>query len=80
MCQRTCPRCGSTDHFEGYGICGAYILCEGCSHTLAQRFDIAACPIDLTERQAEAYARKRTWVLPGAEAKDPADDAIFHRA
>lgn len=75
MCQRTCPRCGSPEHFEGFGIVGSYILCEGCGETLAQRFDESAAPLDCQD--PEAYARERSFVLPGAEARDPADDAIF---
>lgn len=80
MCERTCPRCGSTEHFEGYGICGSYILCEGCGVTLAQRTTEEAANTDLTEAQAEAWAADGTWVLPGAEAKDPADDVLYGRA
>lgn len=77
MCDRTCPVCGSDDHFEGYGICGLYITCEGCGRTLAQRFDIEAVPTDCDD--PEAYAAARTFVLPGAEAVDPADDQIYTR-
>lgn len=75
MCERTCPNCGSTEHFEGDGITGHYIACAKCGLILAHRFDAEAAPIDCTDPQQ--YARERSGVLPGAEAKDPADDLIF---
>jgi hypothetical protein len=78
MCERTCPRCGSTEHLEQYGIIGLYIACE-CGTILANRRDSEAAPIDMTEEQAEEWARQGTFVLPGAEAKDPADDELFRR-
>ena len=77
MCERTCPRCGDTEHFEGFGILGAYILCEGCGVTLAQSTDAAAARTDLTEEEAQAWADRRTWVLPGAEAKNPDHDRPY---
>jgi len=77
MCERTCPRCGSTEHFEGYGIIGAYMLCEGCGVTLAQAADVSAAPTDLSESEAVAWAAERTFVLAGAEARNPAQDAIW---
>lgn len=77
MCERTCPDCGSDDHFTGFGITGAYILCEGCGITLAARGDVDAAPLGMGDAQAQAWADERTWVLPGAEAKNPDDDAIY---
>lgn len=75
MCQRTCPNCKSTAHIEGFGIEGLYIVCEGCGSMLAHRFDEQAAPTDC--KDIDAYTAERTWVLPGAEAVDPADDEIY---
>lgn len=77
MCERTCPRCGDSEHFEGFGITGAYLLCEGCGVTLAQRGDVDAAPGNMNDEQAQAWADKQTWVLPGAEAKNPEHDALW---
>lgn len=77
MCERTCPHCSSTKHIEGFGIIGAYLYCEGCGVTLAARADLSAARTDLTEEEAERWAAERTFVLPGAEAKDPKDDEIW---
>ena len=75
MCERTCPKCGATEHFENFGICGMSLVCAECMTVLAARFDEAAAPLD--EADPEAYARARTFVILGAEAVNPADDAIF---
>jgi hypothetical protein len=75
MCERTCPHCKSTEHIESYGICGLSLICEGCGAALAGRFDEAAAPLD--EPDPTAYARARSFVIPGAEASDPKDDEIF---
>jgi transcription initiation factor TFIIIB Brf1 subunit/transcription initiation factor TFIIB len=77
MCERTCPECGSTEHYEGYGLIGSYIVCAGCCTVLANRRDIDAAPIDMTEDQAGQWRRDGTFVLAGAEAKDPTDDDMF---
>lgn len=74
MCERTCPRCGSDEHFSQYGLMGITISCE-CGAILAARFDEEAAPTN--EPDPEAYARARSGVRPGAEARDPADDEIF---
>jgi hypothetical protein len=77
MCERTCPACGSTDHFEQYGLIGIYIACAECLTILANRRDEGAAPLDLDSTQ---WAREGTFVLPGAEAIDPADDTPFQHA
>lgn len=74
MCERTCPKCGSSEHFSQYGLMGVTITCE-CNAILAVRFDEAAAPLDCDD--PEAYARARTGVRPGAEARDPSDDEFF---
>lgn len=76
MCERTCPNCGSTEHFESYGLIGSYIVCD-CNTILALRRDIEAAPIDMTEEEAMQWVRSGSFVLKGAEAKDPADDEMF---
>ena len=75
MCERTCPKCGSGEHIESFGMVGLYLLCE-CGTVLAHRFDGQAAPLDCAD--PEAYARERSFVLPGAAARDPLDDAVFH--
>lgn len=78
MCERTCPRCNSTDHVANTGIVGTALVCENCYLILAMRFDREAAPIDITDDdELEAYALARSGVRPGAEAKDPADDETF---
>ena len=77
MCERTCPKCGSTEHLATYGIIGSYIVCAICCALLANRRDIETAPTCMTEAEAEEWQREGTFVLPGAEAKDPADDALF---
>lgn len=77
MCERTCPECGSADHFEQYGLIGSYIACTQCLTILANRRDEEAAPLDVDPEQ---WAREGTFVLPGAEADNPADDAPFQRA
>jgi hypothetical protein len=77
MCERTCPFCGSTEHFVGVGILGSYIDCEDCGATLAARADPEAASTDLTWDEAERWADENTFVIPGAEAKDPLDDRIW---
>lgn len=77
MCERTCPDCGSDDHFHGFGMMGAYILCEGCGITLASRADPEAARTDLTEAEVEAWVADHSGVRPGAEAKDMARDTIW---
>lgn len=79
MCERTCPNCGGTAHYHLFGITGGYILDE-CGVVLAHRRDIDAAPTSMTEAEAEAWQRKGTFVLPGAEAKDPADDRLYRPA
>ena len=74
MCERTCPLCGSSEHIESFGVTGLYLLCT-CGNVLAHRFDSQAAPLDCAD--PEAYARERSFVLAGAEARDPADDAIY---
>jgi hypothetical protein len=84
MCKRACPktneagqRCGSTDHIELYGLIGSYIVCNDCGTILANRRDIEAAPTNLTEAEAIEWVKAGTFVLPGAEAEDPADDEIY---
>lgn len=77
MCERTCPKCRSAAHIEHYGIIGLSIICEKCGAILANRRDIDVAPIDMTEAEAEQWRREGTFVLPGAEAKDPKDDMLF---
>ena len=87
MCDRTCPICGSAEHHHMYGLIGTYIICGGthhgegrardCGALLANRRDIDAAPIDLTETEAQAWQAAGSGVLIGAEARDPADDAPF---
>ena len=77
MCERTCPYCRATEHFEGYGLIGYYIICTGCCAVLALRRDIDAAPITMAEAEAEAWQAAGSGVLAGAEARDPADDEIF---
>lgn len=62
---------------EGFGPAGAYIICAACGLCLACRADPEAARTDLTEEEAEAWARSNSGVRPGCEAKDPADDAIW---
>lgn len=76
MCERTCPACGSTDHFEQYGLIGTYIACGQCLTILANRRDEDAAPLD---QDPEQWADEGTFVLAGAEAVDPADDEPFKR-
>ncbi len=77
MCERTCPRCKSTDHIANVGICGTSLVCTECFLILASRFDREAAPLGLDDDEAEAYAVERSGVRPGAEARDPADDECF---
>lgn len=77
MCERTCPKCGSTEHVSAYGTIGSHIVCAWCCTILAVRREIEAAPTHMTEAEAEEWQREGTFVLPGAEAKDPADDALF---
>lgn len=77
MCERSCPRCGSTDHIANTGICGTALVCENCFLILANRFDREAAPLGMDDDEAEAYALARSGVRPGAEASDPADDELF---
>jgi hypothetical protein len=77
MCERKCPKCQSTEHFEGFGMVGAYIVCDECGQLLAQRRDQAAAHTDLTEEQAEQWANDGSGVLIGAEAENPADDEFW---
>lgn len=74
MCERTCPDCGSTAHTEQYGVIGTYIVCDGCGLLLANRRDGQAAPLD---RDPDEWAREGTFIRPGAEAANPADDVIF---
>jgi hypothetical protein len=75
---RTCPCCGSNDHVGPlYGLGGSVIYCNRCPAVLANRRDIEAAPIDLTEAQAEDWMWRGSGVLSGAEALDPADDEMF---
>ena len=77
MCERTCPRCKSTQHIASIGIVGTSLVCEDCMLILAHRFDPEAAPLGMSDEEAEAYALERSGVRPGAEAKDPADDEAF---
>lgn len=74
MCERRCPVCSSTDHLSLYGLIGSYIVCAECGTILANRRDEEAAPFD---RDPEQWADEGTFVLPGAEAEDPADDELF---
>lgn len=76
MCERTCPKCQSTEHVESYGICGAYLLCT-CGTILAHRADPAAAPTDHPD--PDRWAQERIWVLLGAEAINPSDDKMWKR-
>lgn len=73
MCVRTCPRCGSTEHTELYGICGLTIWCD-CGQPLAHRADPAWAPLD---RDQDEWAAEKSGVIIGAEARDPGDDEKF---
>lgn len=75
MCERTCPKCGSNDHIGQYGLLGMTLVCTTCFAILANRYDAEAAPLDCAD--PDAYARARSGVRPGAEASDPAEDAIF---
>lgn len=75
MCERRCPKCGSTEHLAQYGLIGSYIVCAGCWTVLANRRFAEDAPTDHPD--PERWARDGTFVLPGAEAVDPADDAEF---
>jgi len=77
MCERTCPRCRSTDHIASIGITGTSLVCEDCMLILAHRFDREAAPLGMDDDEAEAYALSRSGVRPGAEAQDPDDDQGF---
>lgn len=77
MCERTCPRCGSTEHGMGYGLIGTHIQCEHCLLILANRRDIEAAETHLTEAEAKAWQAEGSFVVIGGEAKDPADDEMF---
>ena len=76
MCERSCPACGSTDHFVQYGLSGTYIACGECLTILANRRDEEAAPLD---SDPEVWADEGTFVLEGAEALDPADDVLFQK-
>lgn len=78
MCERTCPRCRSTDHIANTGIVGTSLVCNTCFLILAVHYDREAAPLDITDDDAiEAYGAARSGVRPGAEALDPADDESF---
>lgn len=79
MCERTCPTCRSTEHIGHYGICGYSLICEGCGAVLANRADPEAAHTDLDEAGVEAWWREHSFVTPGAEARNPADDLQFTR-
>ena len=81
MCDRTCPKCGSQKHFEQYGIQGLSITCGGCWLLLANRRDREAAPVDLrSDDEIDKWFAGGTFILPGAEATDPADDELFSPA
>ncbi len=48
MCKRVCPRCGSGDHMQGYGLAaggiGDYIACLDCGEFLMVHQDGEAAP------------------------------------
>ena len=78
MCERTCPRCRSTDHIASNGIVGTSLVCSECFLILAMHYDREAVPLGVTDdAEIEAYAAARSGVRPGAEASDPADDEYF---
>lgn len=76
MCQRTCPKCKSTEHYEGFSMVGFYIACK-CGAVLAHRRDEAAAPTDMTDEEVQRWVRRGSFVIPGAEAVDLADDEQF---
>lgn len=45
MSHLTCPECGSTEHYLGYGLatggCGAYYICK-CGYVLERHPDLDA--------------------------------------
>jgi hypothetical protein len=77
MCSRTCPCCGSTHHYAGYGLAGTTLTCMRCFAVLACRRDIEAAPLGMTEEEAEAWAARGSGVMEGAEASDPLEDEVF---
>ena len=77
MCQRTCPNCHSQEHTVQYGLGGTAMYCDGCGVTLAFRADVEWAPISTTDDEADRWAAERTFILAGAEAKDPKDDKVW---
>lgn len=77
MCERSCPKCHSTEHIEMYGLAGTTLTCDNCGLLLAVRHDSENIPTDLPESEEEEYIRSRCGVRPGADAKDPADDVYY---
>lgn len=60
-----------------YGMIGTHVTCEGCGLILANRRDEDAAPTDHAD--PGAWADEGSFVTPGAEAADPADDELFLR-
>ena len=77
MCDRTCPECGSNEHSLSYGVIGTYIICNDCCTILANAPDPEAANTNLSESEVKAWVKANSFVLPGAEAKDPKDDLLF---
>lgn len=61
MCERICPNCNSPDHSEQYGITGLTIYCQNCFSILAHRQEPETAPLSLTEDEAEAWVRERSF-------------------
>lgn len=58
MCERKCPKCKSTEHFEQYGLLGTSIFCE-CGHVFAFKADEEWAPP--SEPDPTAWAKRHTW-------------------
>lgn len=67
MSHVTCPKCGSAEHFQGYGLAmgymGAYTVCEGCDALLEGFADVEGLDDDLAKKQIAHVAGllEQTW-------------------
>jgi hypothetical protein len=67
MSHLTCPKCGGTDHTQGYGLAagpmGAYTFCDGCDAMLEFCPDLEGLPEEHAQRilaDVEKW-RAETW-------------------
>jgi hypothetical protein len=74
MSHLTCPKCGSTEHTQGYGLAagpmGAYTFCDGCDTMLEFCPDLEGLPEDLAKSILLEVARWHTEVWGSGSSAD----------